>query len=208
MCDVESHRLFGDHLPKNVTYVVGFLRISLLISVLVVVRMIWVFVGSIRTSIQQFDIMTSAVLYAPLRWLDTVPVGRTLKWFIADFSVIGSRLATDLSSLNYFGLRAGRITVAKAFVSPWLILCAIPLIAICLGYVRMYLAGTRNVKRLDRFLIKFSHQILNNSCYSLPSIGVQADWPCTIIEYQKIAYLRVVRDGSVGQIDSPCLERV
>ncbi|KAL9046924.1 MAG: hypothetical protein Q9214_000374 [Letrouitia sp. 1 TL-2023] len=134
---------------ENFRYVVGFLGISLLVSVLVVVRVIWVSVGSIRASRRQFDTMTSAVLHAPLRWLDTVPVGRILNRFIADFSVIDSKLATDLASLIHYGLRVGGITVAGAFVSPWLILCVIPLIATCVAYARMYLAGARDVKRLE-----------------------------------------------------------
>lgn len=117
--------------------------------------------------------MTSAVLHAPLKWLDTVPVGRILNRFIADFNVIDSKLATDLASLIHYGLRVGGITIAGALVSPWLILCVIPLIATCIAYARMYLAGARDVKRLGMFLINTGAKMLYDFYPCLSSVGMQ-----------------------------------
>ena len=95
--------------------------------------------------------MTAAVLHAPLRWLDTVPTGRILNRFIADFNVVDSSLANHLVLLVYSGLQLIGIIVAGALVSPYLLLLAVPLLTICTIYARQYLAGARDVKRLGRY---------------------------------------------------------
>ncbi len=94
--------------------------------------------------------MTEAVLHAPLRWLDTVPTGRILNRFIADFNIIDSSLANDLVLLVYCGLQLAGIIVAGTIVTPFLLVFAVPLLAICIAYARQYLAGARDVKRLGR----------------------------------------------------------
>src|SRR5690606_11499220 len=57
--------------------------------------------ASIRASRNLFDHLAYAVLRAPLRWLDTMPVGRILNRFTADFHLIDSRLGYDVGFLAY-----------------------------------------------------------------------------------------------------------
>ena len=49
-------------------------------------RYYWLFTGSIKASRKLFESLTYAVLRAPLRWLDTMPVGRILNRFTSDFN--------------------------------------------------------------------------------------------------------------------------
>ena len=49
-------------------------------------RFFFIFRGSVKASRVLFEGLTKAVLRAPLRWLDTVPVGRILNRFTADFN--------------------------------------------------------------------------------------------------------------------------
>lgn len=58
----------------------------------------FLFKGSIRASRKLFDEMTSTILHTPLRWIDTVPVGRITNRFAGDFLVIDSTLANDFIS--------------------------------------------------------------------------------------------------------------
>ena len=92
--------------------------------------------------------MPTTVLHAPLRWLDTVPAGRTLNRFTADFNTVDSGLATDLVLFVYSGLQLCGIVVAGALISPWLFVFFVPLLIICILYARTYLAGARDAKRL------------------------------------------------------------
>ena len=94
--------------------------------------------------------MTTAVLHAPMHWLDTVPIGRILNRFIADFNVIDSTLANNLVLLLHSGLQLVGISIIGAIVSPYMLLCVIPLIGSCVAYAKMYLAGARDVKRLGK----------------------------------------------------------
>ena len=60
-------------------------------------RFFYIFTGSIRASRTVFESLTFSVLRMPLRWIDTVPIGRILNRFTADFSIIDSRLAHDVA---------------------------------------------------------------------------------------------------------------
>jgi ABC-type multidrug transport system fused ATPase/permease subunit len=44
-----------------------------------------------------FDKLSFTVLRTPLRWMDTVPLGRILNRFTADFNVVDARLSTDVA---------------------------------------------------------------------------------------------------------------
>ena len=56
--------------------------------------------------------LTFTVLRAPLRWLDTVPVGRILNRFTADFATFDSKLGDDLAYLILYSLEVVGIIVA------------------------------------------------------------------------------------------------
>ena len=58
-------------------------------------RYFYIFVGSIRASQTLFDRLCYTVLRTPLRWIDTVPLGRILNRFTGDFAVVDASLAFD-----------------------------------------------------------------------------------------------------------------
>ena len=74
--------------PKDdLTYYLGvYVGISILICISGTWRYYFVFMASLKASRRLFDKLTYAILRAPLRWLDTVPVGRVLNRFTADFA--------------------------------------------------------------------------------------------------------------------------
>jgi ABC-type multidrug transport system fused ATPase/permease subunit len=108
-----------------------------------------ILLASVRASRNLFTQLTYAVLRAPLRWLDTVPVGRILNRFTADFHLIDSRIGYDMGFMLFHMLEILGIIVAGVLVSPFLIVFAIILLAVCLQLATRYLAGAREIKRLE-----------------------------------------------------------
>jgi ABC-type multidrug transport system fused ATPase/permease subunit len=135
---------------ENLQYYLSiYVGLSLIGCVIGTIRFYWIFSGSIRASKQLFENLSFTILRTPLRWVDTVPLGRILNRFTNDFNVVDSRLAYDIG----FGVAAAiqllGVIVAGLFVSPWIIVLALVLMGICLHYAIRYLVGAREVKRLE-----------------------------------------------------------
>ncbi|KAL6716631.1 hypothetical protein ACLMJK_006199 [Lecanora helva] len=130
-------------------YLSVYVGLSILICVFGTLRYFFVFMGAIRASKTLFENLTFAVLRAPLRWLDVTPVGRILNRFTADFNAIDSRLGNHFAFLLYQGVLLVGIIAAGLFVSPWMLLIAVVLLLFCTLITRSFLAGAREVKRLE-----------------------------------------------------------
>lgn len=143
-------RLQTIEIDENLVYYLGiYLAISLVAWLIGTVRYFFVFLASIRASKVLFENLAFAVLRAPLRWLDTVPLGRILNRFTADFNMLDSRLSMDLAFLLHNIMHVSSIIVAGLFVSPFMIIFALALIGISTFFALRYLTGAREVKRLE-----------------------------------------------------------
>lgn len=127
-------------------YLGTYFGLSVFMCVLGALRYLCVFVGAIRASKRLFDKLTYAVLRAPLRWLDTTPVGRILNRFTADFTAIDSRLGYDFGFMLYQIVLLAGIVAAGLFVSLWMLLIAVALLLLCALITRRFLTGAREVK--------------------------------------------------------------
>jgi ABC-type multidrug transport system fused ATPase/permease subunit len=78
-------------------YLCVYIGLSFASSILGTLRFFYVYIGSIRASKKLFERLSFTVLRTPLRWIDTVPLGRVLNRFTADFDIIDSRLANDIA---------------------------------------------------------------------------------------------------------------
>ena len=96
-----------------------------------------------------FEKLSYTVLRAPLRWLDTVPVGRVLNRFTADFNVLDSRIANDMGFFFYQLLEVIGIMIAGLVVSPFVLIFAFCLMGVSFFVAIRYLTGAREVKRLE-----------------------------------------------------------
>lgn len=131
----------------DLRYYLGiYFGISLVICISGTLRYFLVYVRAIKASKELFEDLTYAVLRAPLRWLDTTPVGRILNRFTADFAAIDSRLGIDLGFLIYQMIVLVSIIVAGLFVSFWMLLFAVALLLICAYITSTFLTGAREVK--------------------------------------------------------------
>ena len=137
-------------LDNDLAYYLGvYLGISLAAWLVGTVRYFAVFVASIRASKVLFEGLTFTVLRAPLRWLDTVPVGRILNRFTADFNILDSKISMDISFFLHNTMHVLSVIIAGIFVSPFMIVFAVVLLAFSAFYAGRYLAGAREIKRLE-----------------------------------------------------------
>ena len=120
--------------------------LSFILCISGTLRYFLVYMRAIRASKELFEKLTYTVLRAPLRWLDTTPVGRILNRFTADFAAIDSRLGSDLGFLIYEMILLVSIIVAGLFVSFWMLLFAVTLLLICIYITSTFLTGAREVK--------------------------------------------------------------
>lgn len=60
-----------------------------------------VFAASLRASHSLFKDFTQIILHAPLRWFDTVPIGRVLNRFSKDFETIDSKIGNNIAYFVY-----------------------------------------------------------------------------------------------------------
>lgn len=135
-------KLAATEIDPNLRYYLGvYLAISLAAWAVGTVRYFCVFVASIRASKVIFENLAFTVLRAPLRWLDTVPLGRILNRFTADFNMLDSRISMDLGFMLHNMMHVVSVVIAGLFVSPFMILFALALLAVCLYFALHYLAG-------------------------------------------------------------------
>ncbi|KAL9127605.1 MAG: hypothetical protein Q9217_003563 [Psora testacea] len=147
---IHSPRYVTDGNSQGLGFYLGiYLGLSVTLCITGTFQYFIVYTRSIRASEELFEKMTFAVLRGPLRWLDTVPVGRVLNRFTADFEAIDSRLGSDLGPLLYDVIQIVGIIIAGVFVSPWMILIALTLLSACVWVTSWYLDGAREVKRLE-----------------------------------------------------------
>jgi ABC-type multidrug transport system fused ATPase/permease subunit len=93
-------------------YLPLYLGVSLAMSIQGTLRFGLVFKGSLKASRETFTAITYTVLRAPIRWLDTVPVGRILNRFTADFNSIDTRLAYGFTFTLWNALQVVGVGIA------------------------------------------------------------------------------------------------
>lgn len=130
-------------------YLSIYVVLALISAIIGTLKYLYTYIGSVRASRHLFAKLNFVVLRAPLRWLDTVPVGRILNRFTADFHVLDSQIAQSIAYGGGSMLTVIGILVASLFVSPYLILLAIALQLLCVRFAILYLNGARPVKRLE-----------------------------------------------------------
>ncbi|EGE00342.1 multidrug resistance protein [Trichophyton tonsurans CBS 112818] len=109
---------------------------------------LFIWTGTIRASKDLFEKMTSRVLRAPLRWVDTVPVGRVINRFTLDFATFDSKLGDDLAYLFLDVLDLCSILVAAILVSSYILMLTIVLSGVCAHFAIRYMITARELRRI------------------------------------------------------------
>lgn len=136
--------------PDNLVLYIGvYVALSLAASIAGTLRFYLIRVASVRSSQVLFSSLLSAVMSAPLRWVDTVPLGRVLNRFTSDVYGMDYLLGSELADLSLWLMQTCGILVASVFVSPIVIIVAAVLLAASLKLSSIYLRAAREVKRLE-----------------------------------------------------------
>lgn len=136
--------------PDNLILYIGvYVALSLAASVAGTMRFYLIRIASVRSSQVLFNSLLTAVMSAPLRWVDTVPLGRVLNRFTSDVYGMDYVLGSELADLSLWLMQTCGILVASVFVSPVVIIVAAVLLAASLKLSVIYLRAAREVKRLE-----------------------------------------------------------
>lgn len=112
-------------------------------------RLFWAFSMTLRASQKLFERVLFNVFHTPLRWLDTVPVGRVLNRMTSDFDVVDTRLRFSINLFIGKCLAVIAVCVASTLVTPFILPLAAVLI-ISAGFIgKKYTMGARPMKRLE-----------------------------------------------------------
>lgn len=105
--------------------------------------------AAMQSSKSLFQDLLSAVMAAPLRWLDTIPVGRILNRFTSDICQLDLNLGMHTADFAVLLLQTIGILVSGIFVSPVSIVLAFILLAVTAKLGMIYLNAAREIKRLQ-----------------------------------------------------------
>lgn len=151
-------------------YVKVYVAISLGTALISILRYISSYFLAVRASRTLFQKMLFAVVHAPLRWLDTVPTGRILNRFTADFNIIDERIAMTWSLFLSNLLRMIGICVASCFASVYLVPPAVVLLGVGVVAGNKYLVVSRPLKRLESNAKSPVFELFNTTLAGLSTI--------------------------------------
>lgn len=135
---------------ESMSYYMGiYVLLAMSTAIISSARYYYVYHGSIRASRILFEKLNFTILRAPLRWLDTVPVGRILNRFTADFNIIDNQLANSISFGGNSFVQLIGVVLSGFFVSSFIVLMSFVLLAICTYFAVIYVAAARPAKRLE-----------------------------------------------------------
>ena len=158
------------HDPKLGYYLGIYIAIAASEWIMGSLRSYFVFMATLKASRRLFEGILHTILRAPLRWLDTVPIGRILNRFSADFNLLDSRLGFELMFMLMFFMDCMGVMIAGIIVSPVLTGPAAALILVCILIARKYLSVAREMKRLESVVRSPIYEQFNSNLSGLWTI--------------------------------------
>jgi ATP-binding cassette subfamily C (CFTR/MRP) protein 1 len=112
-------------------------------------RVVFLMFSGLRASRKLFTELLEVVLQAPMSFFDTTPAGRIINRFSKDIFTIDEKLVATMRSyfatlFNVFG-----VIIVISYVSPYFIICLVPLLAFYLQQQKFFTKTYRELKRLD-----------------------------------------------------------
>ncbi|RAK89414.1 P-loop containing nucleoside triphosphate hydrolase protein [Aspergillus costaricaensis CBS 115574] len=134
----------------NVSYYAKiYITLSVLVCTVGATRSYFAMIGSLRASEVLFRRFLHQVLRTPLRWIDTVPLGRILNRFSNDFNLVDSQLGDDMRAILSYGMDVLMAVVPSLIINPLSLISSFILGLITARYANWYLVAARQIKRLD-----------------------------------------------------------
>lgn len=144
--------------------------ISLSAPLLEILKCLLVYIGGLRASRSLFSGLITKVLRAQTRWLDTVPSGRILNRFTADFNAIDSKVPAENHALLSAAMSLVCVFIAGLSLSPYMAAPYLLLLAVSIYYTVQYIGIAREVRRLDATARSPILDLFSNSILGLDTI--------------------------------------
>ena len=126
-----------------------YVLISFVAALLEILKCALVYTGGIRASKTLFSGLMTKVLRAQTRWLDTVPLGRILNRFTADFNAVDSKVPAENHALLSAVMSLVCVFLAGLSLSPYMAIPYLILLAFSIYYTICYIGAAREIRRLD-----------------------------------------------------------
>ncbi|RSL63832.1 hypothetical protein CEP53_004278 [Fusarium sp. AF-6] len=151
-------------------YLKVYVAISMGTIIIGTIRYISSYFLAVRASRSIFQQMLFKVMRVPMLWLDTVPTGRVLNRFTADFNIIDERITMTWSMFFSSLLRLLGICIASCFASVYLVPPAILLLGLSTMVGRQYLVASRPLKRLESIAKSPIFELFNTALAGISTI--------------------------------------
>jgi ABC-type multidrug transport system fused ATPase/permease subunit len=184
--------VFEQSEPINVDYYIGvYLLICFSFVLFDTSRVILLYWGSIRGARKLFEALLDRIIYAPMRFFDTTPVGRILNRFGKDITTIDLQISRSASFLIECttGIAASIIIISA--ITPQFLIVAFGISGVYFLIGTYYLRISRELKRLNSVSRSPIYSHFTESLTGVTTIrayGVQEEFMVTV--YRKIdAYI-------------------
>ncbi|CBF71442.1 hypothetical protein AN6779.2 [Aspergillus nidulans FGSC A4] len=147
-----------------------YLAISLGSWLLEIIRIGIILYGSLKASKTMFEQFTTAILHAPLRFLDTTPAGQILNRFTSDFGTLDSDLAIDLSYTLHDAITVLGVIVAAVVTSPVVVGLGILSLGASWTVGYFYVTAAREAKRLQSTARSPIFELVGSLLTGLPTV--------------------------------------
>ena len=131
------------------TYVSAYAGLSGITALLLLAHAFAWAIGGVYAARKAHDSMLARVLRAPLLFFDSTPLGRILNRFGPDIAALDEELPTAFAGISTLGGRFFATIVVQAILLPWTLIGALPLLVCFLGFLAIYRASARELRRLD-----------------------------------------------------------
>ncbi|KAL5001056.1 P-loop containing nucleoside triphosphate hydrolase protein [Aspergillus recurvatus] len=138
--------------------------------ILEIIRIGIILHGSLKASKAMFEQFTTAILHAPLRFLDTTPAGQILNRFTSDFGTLDSDLALDLSYTLHDAITVLGVIAAALVTSPLVVGLGILSLGASWTVGYFYVTGAREAKRLESTAKSPIFELVGSLLTGLPTI--------------------------------------
>lgn len=119
-------------------------------GMLVLVRVIIVALGGVKSTQFMFEAAMRAVLKAPMWWFSQNPVGRILNRFADDQAILDSDLPLAVGSVMSMCFSVLGTFIVTCVVTKWLVLLVVPSAVLYWKFTGYYLTTSREVQRLQQ----------------------------------------------------------
>ncbi|EFA03657.2 probable multidrug resistance-associated protein lethal(2)03659 [Tribolium castaneum] len=133
--------------PDNCIYIHSSFIVFLI--VVTITRSLSFFKVCMRASRNLHNNMFLSIVHATMRFFNTNPSGRILNRFSKDMGSIDETLPQSITDTLQVGLNVFSITIVLSTINPWIIIPTVIIFAVFYMFKVIFLATSRNLKRME-----------------------------------------------------------